>query len=400
MEKISHQSTDKPSFVKRLIPIVIILVAVFMLLQFMSAMKTEPAKVPEKPSGFLVETAQVEPTSVTIQVSSQGTLQPKRQINLTSEITGRVLSMNPAFTAGGMFQQGEVLVQLDPADYEVAVSRAEASLASAQASLDLEQAKSEQAQKDWDSFGKSGKPSALLLNKPQLDGAKAALKAAQADLRKAQRDLEKTAIKAPFDGTVISKAVDLGQYVPMAGLLGVIAGTDMGEVRLPLNSEDVNKLNLLSRPLTAEPLSVTFEDDTGDLVATGLIRRLEAAKDSRTLMNYAVAEIDQPFAQGLRINGFLKASITGNTYDDVYAIPSAWMMPNDQLAVYAPGDQLAIKTVQVKYKTNDYFYVDEGIDQQDQIITTPIQAPAEGMKLRQSNTSPEEQTDMAQQVQS
>jgi len=118
------------------------------------------------------------------------------------------------------------------------------------------------------------------------------------------------------------------------------------------------------------------------------------------LMNYAVAEIDQPFAQGLRINGFLKAHITGNTYDDVYAIPSAWMMPNDQLAVYAPGDQLSIKTVQVKYKTNDYFYVDEGIDQQDQIITTPIQAPAEGMKLRQSNASPEEQTDIAQQVQS
>ena len=68
MEKISHQTTDKPSFLKRLIPIVIILAAVFILLQFMSAMKTEPAKVPEKPSGFLVETAQVEPTSVTTQV--------------------------------------------------------------------------------------------------------------------------------------------------------------------------------------------------------------------------------------------------------------------------------------------------------------------------------------------
>ena len=52
MEKISHQTTDKPSFIKRLIPIVIILAAVFILLQFMSAMKTEPAKVPEKPSGF------------------------------------------------------------------------------------------------------------------------------------------------------------------------------------------------------------------------------------------------------------------------------------------------------------------------------------------------------------
>ena len=384
MEKISHQP-NQPGFLKRLIPILLVLGVVFVLLNVMRSMKTEPAKIPEKPTGFLVETAKVEPSDVTVYVSSQGTLQAKRQINLTSEITGRVQSMSPAFIAGGMFKQGDVLVQLDPADYQVAVARAEANLASAQASMDLEQAKSEQARKDWQSFGKTGKPSDLVLNIPQLDGAKASLKAAEADLQKARRDLEKTAIKAPFDGTVISKSVDLGQFVGMAGMLGVIAGTETAEVRLPLSNEDVARLNLMSRPLSDEPLQVRFLDDQEQIVASGLIHRLEAAKDSRTLMNYAVAEIRDPFTLGLRFNGFLQARITGHTHQNVYAIPSAWMMPNDQLSVYAPGGQLAIKQVRVTHKTDDHFYVDEGIDQTDLIITTPIQAPAEGMQLRRAD---------------
>jgi len=384
MEKISHQP-KQPGFLKRLIPILLVLGAVFVLLNVMRSMKTEPAKVPEKPSGFLVETASLTPTDVTVYVASQGTLQAKRQINLTSEITGRVQSMSPAFIAGGMFNQGDVLVQLDPADYQVTVARAEANLASAQASLDLEQAKSDQARKDWQSFGKTGKPSDLVLNIPQLDGAKASLKAAEADLRKARRDLEKTAIKAPFDGTVISKSVDLGQFVGMAGMLGVIAGTETAEVRLPLSNDEVTKLNLMSRPLSEQPLKVNFLDDQDQLVASGLIHRLEAVKDSRTLMNYAVAEIQDPFSLGLRFNGFLQARITGNTHQNVFAIPSAWMMPNDQLSVYTPGGKLAIKQVRVTHKTDDHFYVDEGIDQADLIITTPIQAPTEGMQLRRAD---------------
>jgi RND family efflux transporter MFP subunit len=383
MEKISQQP-KQPGILRRVIPILLIIGVVIVLLIVMRSMKTESAKIPDKPDGFLVETASLTPTDVTVYVSSQGTLQAKRQINLTSEITGRVQSMSPAFIAGGLFNQGDVLVQLDPADYQVAVARAEANLASAQASLDLEQAKSDQARKDWQSFGKTGQPSDLVLNIPQLDGAKASLKAAEADLQKARRDLEKTAIKAPFDGTVISKSVDLGQYVGMAGMLGVIAGTETAEVRLPLSNNEVAKLNLMSRPLNDQPLQVRFLNDQGQVVANGLIHRLEAAKDSRTLMNYAVAEIQNPFALGLRFNSFLQARITGNTHQDVFAIPSAWMMPNDQLAVYTPGGKLAIKQVHVTHKTDDHYYVDEGIDQADLIVTTPIQAPTAGMSLRRA----------------
>lgn len=380
MEQISQQNHNKQSFIKRVLPIIVVIAVVFVILKFMASMKTEPAKVPEQPQGFLVETATLAPSDLTLTINSQGSLLAKRQIALLTEISGKVLSLNPAFTAGGRFEADDVLVTLDPADYRVAVARAEANLASAQASLDLEQAKSDQALKDWNSFGKTGQPSDLLLNKPQLAGAKASLKAAQADLMKARRDLEKTEIKAPFAGTVLNKSVDMGQYVGMSGQLGMIAGTEVGEVRLALTNSQINKLNLKQRDLAENPLQVKFSDDTGNQI-DGLIKRLESEKDSRTLMNYAVAEIENPFAQDILFNAFLAAEISGSEYQGIFAIPSAWMMPEDKVAIYK-NDQLAIKSVQVFHKTDDYFYVNQGLSKDDQIITTPIQAPEIGMQLR------------------
>ncbi|MGJ8663821.1 MAG: efflux RND transporter periplasmic adaptor subunit [Marinicella sp.] len=392
MEKISHQPS-KPSFLKRILPIIIILVVVMVILNLMASMKTEPAKIPEKPIGFLVETAKLTPSALTISIESQGTISPKRQITLTSEVSGRVMRLNQSFTAGGQFVTGDVLVTLDPADYQVAVARADANVASAQAQLDLEQAKSDQAKKDWQSFGKKGQPSALLLNIPQLDGANASLKAAKADLMKAKRDLEKTEIKAPFDGTVISKSVDIGQFVSITGPLGMIAGTDVAEVRLPLTKENITKLNLNSIDLRQNPLAVQFLDDNDNPVVNGMIQRLESSMDSRTLMTYAVAEIERPFDSGLFFNDFLQAEITGQSYNQVYAIPTAWMLPKDQVAVFSDDQTLAIKTVHVAHKTNDYFYVDQGLTTSDQIITTPIQAPLEGMQLRMNSNEARVETE-------
>jgi len=381
----TNQQHPKSSLLKRSLPIIIIIVLVFLALQFMSAIKTETAKVPEKPQGFLVKTATLKPTALTIHVESQGTLQAKRQISLVSEVAGKVMSLNPSFTVGGIFKAGEVLIYLDPADYQVAVARAEANVASAQAQLDLEQAKSEQAKKDWQSFGKKGQPSALLLNIPQLDGAKASLKAAKADLMKAQRDLEKTEIKAPFDGTVITKSVDLGQYIGMSGSLGILAGTAIAEVRLPLTNDNLIKLNITDQLLNDHPLQVVFTSEQSAIPMTGYIRRLESSKDSRTLMTYAVAELTDPFAKGVLFNSFLQAQITGQSYAQVYAIPNAWMMPNDQLSVYQSDGTLAIKKVNVVHKTKDFFYVDQGLTARDQVITTPIQAAEAGMPLRRSS---------------
>jgi len=369
---------------RKTLPFIIIALVVIGLISIMRLFRTEPQTQPRLETGFLVETAQVKPQSLTVQVSSQGLVIPKRSISLVAEVSGQVTQVSDAFVVGGQFKQGDVLLQIEPADYQVAVSRSEANLASARANLELEQAKAEQAEKDWQSFGKQSKPSDLLLNIPQLKGAQAAVDAAKADLKKAQRDLSKTTIKAPFDGTVLAKQVDIGQFINVSGQLGRLAGTQLAEIRLPLASHNINQLQLSDD--SRLPLSVTLSLVDGPEIGQAQLVRLEPEKNAQTMVTYGVVEVNKPFDLGLRFNSFVNASITGPTYSHVYPIPSEWLLPQQRLPLYR-NDHLHIQPVTVIYQTDQTDYISQGLTQEDQIIITPIQFPEQGMPLRRQAIS-------------
>ncbi len=377
---------NPPSSWQKVMPFIIIVLVVIALLFIMRMFRDEPQTQPRQESGFLVETVQLQPQSLTIQVDSQGTLIPKHSISLVAEVSGRVVSVSDDFVVGGRFEQGDVLLQIEPDDYRVAVARAEANLASARASFELEQAKAEQAEKDWQSFGKKSKPSDLLLNIPQLKGAQAAVDAAKADLQKAQRDLSKTTIRAPFDGVVLAKQVDIGQFVNISGQLGRLAGSQMAEIRLPLTDRQLKQLKLTQANRLPLPVSLSLVD--GPTVGQAQLVRLEPEKDPQTLMTFGVVEVINPFAMGLRFNTFINAGITGPTYDNVFAVPGEWLLPQQRLPLYR-NDRLHIQTVTVIEQTDEFDYISEGLTTDDHIITTPIQFPEEGMALRrQAATRP------------
>lgn len=383
-EKTQSSTVRKPSLIRKTLPFLWLLAGFVAVMFIMSLFEKEPAKVLPKPEGFLVEVKSVLADDYPVTIRSQGSLQAKRQITLSSEVSAVVLELSPQFSVGGRFNKGRVLVDLDPADYQVAVQRAKAGLASTRATLELEQARSKQAMKDWKSFSRKGKPSDLALNIPQLNGAKASVKSALADLAKAERDLSKTRVTAPFDGVVLSKAVDVGQFVVSSGQLGKIAGRSIGEVRLSLTDEDVERLNLLNINLDTDVLPVKFFNTKGVLVADGRLSRLEAGKDPRTLLNHVIAEIEQPLSKGLFFSDFLQAEIEAKSLSKVFAIPIAWLMPDDYLGVYDNG-QLRLVQAKVLYRNEHFVYVKEGISNSDLIVTTPIQSAHNGMKLRRLN---------------
>ena len=382
----SQNSEDVPikhktSMVRKVVPFIVVVALVFGLLNVMKMFKPEAVEVEPPPAGLVVETANATQTDHTIKVASQGVVMAQREIFMVPEIQGKIVALSDDFAAGGRFQKGDVLVRIDPADYEVAVERARASLASQQANLDLEQARSDQARKDWNSFGKKGQPSDLVLNIPQLKGARAAVEAAVADLRKAERDLSKTQIRAPFDGVVVSKLADIGQFVSVGSQLGQLASSAIAEVRLPITDSDMLKIVWPQQGAEWE-IAVNFLDDAGQLTAEGRIVRLEGSKDRNTLVNYAVAQIRNPFDQGLKLNAFLNAEISGKTLNDVYAVPVAYIMPNNQIGIYAEDNTLQIKRFESLYQNDAFVFISSGIDSRDAIITTPIQGAYQGMLLR------------------
>jgi multidrug resistance efflux pump len=99
-------------------------------------------------------------------------------VPLSSQVAGEIVRIHPNFEDGAFVEKGEILVELEPADFEAAVVAAEAEEVRASVALAQEEIRAEQAQLNWEKLGKQGDPSDLVKRLPQLREAKTNLNAA------------------------------------------------------------------------------------------------------------------------------------------------------------------------------------------------------------------------------
>ena len=209
-------------------------------------------------------------------------------------MAGKVESVADGFVEGAFFDAGDVLLEVEQADYQFAIARAESQLAAAQQRLAEERGRNRQAEREWRELG-SVEANDLFLRKPQMRAAQAALAAARADLAEAELALARTQIRAPFAGRIEVKRVDLGQYLTPGTPVAEIYATEVVAIPLPLNDSQLGALGL---PLYANAelgrtaiLSAQFGGQEQQRQAE--IRRVEAVVDRQSRVN-AIAGA-QPF---------------------------------------------------------------------------------------------------------
>ena len=276
-----------------------------------------------------VETHLLENRDYRVQIHSFGTVRPHTQSALVTQVRGEIITVNPNFREGGFFARGEQLLQIDPRDYRIAVTIAEAGLVEAQQRMVEEQAAATQALEDWQRLGSRGNASDLVLRKPQMASARARVASAEASLAQARLDLERCNITAPFPGRVLQRQVDLGQVVQANTVLGEIYATDYVEIRLPVTNGDLEFMHLPEqRPdHTAETLPRVRIHSTlgGDAYWDGYIVRTEGAIDEASRQLHVVARIDDPYgaahSQPLKIGQYVTAVLEGRLQEDVILIP-------------------------------------------------------------------------------
>ena len=352
----------------------------------------EPERKEEGRQAVLVDTIEAEERHVNFTIRSQGSVQPRTETTLVAEVTGKISSVSPDFIAGGFFEAGEVLLQIDRSDYETAVKRAEANMASQRARLADEQARSEQALRDWRNLGRTGEPSDLVLRKPQVQEAVAGVQAAQADVDKARRDLERTGISLPYDGLVRRKLVDIGQFVAPGTQLGTTFAIDTVEVRLPLSSDDAAYLDLPSathgpdQPFPNVTLSVEQAGERRTWEAR--IVRTEGVVDEASRVIYAVAEVVDPYGvlgqsrqDELKVGTFVSAEIEGRSAGKVVVLPRLALRGDDTVLIANEARELEVRTVTVVRAEPHQVYISSGVDGGEQVVTTTLEAPIPGMKL-------------------
>lgn len=390
-------------FFKYILPLTLIVLSIVVVVVMVAiAQGKRPERKESGPPALVVNAVPARVRSLNLLVFSQGAVEPRTETTLVAEVSGQVVSVSANFIAGGFFRQGEVLLQIDPSDYETALLRAEATLAARKAQLADQQARSEQALKDWNNLGRKGEPSDLVLRKPQLAEARAAVQAAEAELQQARRNLERTRIKVPYDGLVRSKQVDVGQFVAPGTPLAVTFAVDYAEIRLPLSTSDLAYLDLPSATRLDQaqrvPVTLTADTASGRRQWQAEIVRTEGVVDERSRVVYAVAEVPDPYGvlgrntqPELKMGTFVRAEIEGLRADDVVVLPRSVLQDGDTVLIADADRKLQIRPVDVLRAEPETVYISGGLADGELVVTTSFDAPIPGTQLSIVGESPPEE---------
>ena len=344
----------------------------------------------------IVETIKVKTKSVPIIIKGEGVVHPVKEIKLVPQVAGKVIYLSPSFVNGGSFKQDEVLLKIDPVDYKLALILAKAKVKEAESNLKLIKEDAAAAREEWRmNFKRDSKtkrnPPPLVAKEPQLMAAKAKLEAAKAEFSKAKLNLERTVLKAPFEGRVSQKNVDIGQYVTPGQPIATLYSTEAAEIVIPF---DKNELKWFHVP------NFTPEDEKGSeatiianiagskLVLKGRVVRAEGMVDEKTRMINVVVRVEKPYLNKppLAVGLFVQVEIKGRTLKNVAILPRSALHQNnkDENIVWIVNIDgfLHFRKVEVAKFSDDNMVIKNGIRDGDMVVISPLRIATNGMKVR------------------
>lgn len=352
---------------------------------------TEPEAKREaatKRTAMLVEVIPAEAGDFKPVISAMGTVKPAQEIILRARVSGQVIAQSKNFVPGGFVSEGEVLLQIDPADYQNLVAQRKSELAQTQTALQIEMGEQEIAKRDYQRLNQklSDMQKTLVLREPQLNAAKARVEAAKAALAQAEVELERTKIKAPFDAQILSRNVNTGSQVSPNETLAQLIGkqTYWVEATVPLAKLRWLKAN--------EQTSVQIRNRTAwdkNEYRSGTLHSIIGELEGQTRMARVLVEINDPLAtseenkgkEPLIVGSFVECQITAEALNNVVKLPREYLRKKDTAWVMQ-DETLSIRDLDIVFSDEEYAYVQSGLNQNEMIVTTALSSVRDGAELR------------------
>ena len=341
----------------------------------------------------VVEVQVVEPGDHRIMVPAMGTVVPAREVTLRAQVSGKVLSLHPEFIEGGYIKENAEILRIDPVDYQLTVTLAEAKVKDAESALELAEEEANAAREEWrllneNTANTNDAPPPLVAKEPQLAAAQARLKAEQAELKKAELDLKRTSVRAPFNAIVRTKSVEVGSLVTPQDPLAELVGVDEYWIQVSVPVDYLRWISVPNRKgKKGSQVRVVHRDGyertgavielLGDLETEGRMARiLVAVKDPLGLK-----DSDQS-TRPLLIGDYVRVKIEGSPLSQVFRIPRVALRDNDTIWVVGDDSTLDIRPVKIIWRDTQTVFLDQGLDPGDRIIVSDLAAPVEGMKIQ------------------
>lgn len=318
-------------------------------------------------------------------ISAFGAANPRFNVVLSAQVTGQVESLSSTFETGLRVSKGTTLAILENSDYRAFVAEARQQLTEANLLLMQEQRQGRQAAAEWQASGLSGEPDDLVLRKPQLAQAEAAVNNAKAQLRSAEKDLQFTDIKAPFDALIVSRDISPGSFVQTGTQVATLFSTDLIEVSVSLSEREWQSLPPSSQMLAVQ-WPVTLQAVEGNGQWQGQVLRTEQHLDGTTRQRALIIGVEQPLDQQPALNPgtFVKATLAGSEQDGLWQLPLTSLSQRGDIWYVDADNQLAKFATSPVFSDAEFIYImppSELAGQPQSVLIQPIDSYLPGMAV-------------------
>lgn len=363
--------------------------------------------------GTEVRIEEVQRRPLVATVTASGQIQPKRAVDISSDITGRIIQI--AVEEGDRVERGQLLLRIDPQQYSAAVARARALLASAEAGWLQARVNRDQARRALDRTQELRRRDSTLVSDEQMEQIQTTFEVAEATARSAEHQVEqaragleeaeealaKTVIRAPMSGEVTRLAVEEGEtavpgtFSRETGLLMTISDLSVIQVNVRVDETDVVRLRMSdSTEITIDAFPDTTFSGRVTKVAQSAVRSAAASSGAtnQAVDYYVEVTLDDP-PVGIRPDLSATARIITAMRDSALSLPIIALTVREHEPIsteVAPQDTTKAKKevegvfvvrqgvarfvpVKVGIAGQEHFEVLEGLSLGDSIVAGPYQ---------------------------
>jgi len=414
--------------------LLILLVGVGMAM-FVSSLREPPKRAEPVERVRTVQVFQTRPMTVQEMISGFGTARCMQQVVISAQVAGEIVETLEPFKVGQSVQaanvktdgegrsvatDADVIVRIDPQNYQEKLDQAEDRLQEDQAELDRLQQEKKNLQKrlqiqqrSFDEYQKEYERVSLLVQQGVLSESN--LTTAELDLRRyedakvqletelsllpvkiqqieararthrndlelAQLDLDRTTVRSPISGQFREIHVERGQYVSVGTPLVTVVNSRQVEIPVGIPLHDFQKLS--SRIAAGEYPSVELRANRSDsFVWKGIVSRAAPVADAstRTVEVYVVVD-NEEFETPLLPGTFVTVSIDGPIYENVFPIPRDTVYRGE---VFLAEEGRAVRR-DVKQRTvlESISLIEHSLQSGDEVIMTNLDILEDGDKIR------------------
>jgi len=328
-------------------------------------------------------------------VAKRGAIQPQlnlfgevaagRRSELRPAVSGKMVRIGENFREGGTVTKGELLVQIDPFEYQTGLDEQRSMLKESKVRLEMLRRELARAAELY----AANNVSEQFLDEAELEVAQqeALVEQREIGVRRAERDLREATLVAPFDGVVHNVNAALGKHFSGFGadMVGELIDTSQIEVRFTLSNAQYGRLLENGASIVGRAATISWEVGDSLFEYAAEVRRVGGQITSTTGGIEAYAVIAPGGEQLLlRPGAFVRVTLLDKVFDDAFQAPDTALY-GDDIVYVVEDERLSPRVVQVVgYAGNEVLLSSAGdppLRNGDRIVITQLREAGSGAKV-------------------